>query len=231
MAYSRITDKLKQHNKEANVDKSAYFYLMDSVDIHYAINGFQSQVATPSDDENHAYIITDPHNLHANFGGIQNGKTGLYEIFGKTVGTGDIIRSVRIEDRELLGTTYSIEFDASNTGDKTEESLGNLGQIIFNDYDKRHYGWNGTTWSDLVSDYVKSVVNVGGTITITKGNGDESTIPIGVTIGVSGESPVLFSQQINLVQGTNVDINISTGGDTTDIEFAVTEIIAGTLGT
>jgi len=49
MAYSRITDKLKQHNKEANVDKSAYFYLMDSVDIHYAVNGFQSQVATPSD--------------------------------------------------------------------------------------------------------------------------------------------------------------------------------------
>jgi len=230
MSYLRISDKFKQQARESNVDKSAYYYLIDSVDVHFAVNAFQYQLNEegPSIEENYAYIITDPYNLHENFGGAIDSASGLYTLSGKIVGTGDIVRSVRLEDRIPLGTTYNIFYDASSTGEKAEESLGNLGQIIFNDYDKRHYGWNGTTWSDLVSDYVKSVVKVGGSIAITKGNGVESIIPIGIDVGVSGESS-LFSQKINFVQGNNMDINISAVGTTANVQFSVNEIIAGTM--
>lgn len=227
MAYSRISDKFKQQNRESNVDKNSLFYIIDSVDIHYAVNGFQSQVATPSTDENYAYIITDPYNLHSNFGGVVGG-SGLYEIYGKTVGTGDILRSVRIEERDRLGTTYAIEFDASNQGEKTEESVGNLGQIVFNVFDSKHYGWNGTTWGDLVSDYVKTVTSVGGTITVTKGNGDQTTIDIGITAGVSGDVSN-FTKELNFIGGTNADINIGTDSTTSNITFNVSRMEAGTF--
>ena len=226
----RITSQIKQLSRSNQVDKAAFFHALDGFDVNYSVNAFQSQVSNVfEDDEGYKYIITDPYNIPEVTGAVSDPPGSLYVLNGKVLGTGDVIQSLQFEEREDRGATYELVYDVSNGGPLSNSPLGMIGTIVFNNYDKRHYGWNGTTWSDLVSDYVKSVVNVGGTITITKGNGDESTIPIGITAGVSGESS-LFSQRINFVQGNNMDINISADGTTANVEFSVNEIIAGTLG-
>jgi len=237
MAYTRISDKFKQQNAEGNVSKNALFYIVNSTDVHFAINAFQHQIDEMDEsfdlsDENQKFIVTDPYNLPSGFEATPVGDgSGLSSIYNVVVGTGDIIESIRTEMRESYGTTFMVLYDASNQGEKTEESLGNLGHIVFNNADKKHYGWNGTTWADFATDYVKSVVQVGGNITITKGSGEETNIPIGVTVGVSGDGSPILTQKFNFVQGNNMDINISAVGDTADVEFAVNRVIAGTMST
>lgn len=228
MAFT-ITSKIKQLGRSVQVDKAAYFHAVDSIDVNYGVNAFQSQVSNVfTEDEAYRYIIDNPYDVDTVTGAEQDVGSGLYVLNGKTLGTGDIIESLQYEVRESRGETYELVYDSSNGGPLSNNSLGMIGTIIFNDYDKNFYGWNGTTWSDLVSDYVKSVTSVGGTITVTKGNGDQNTIDIGITTGVSGDVSN-FTKELNFIGGTNADINIGTDSTTSNITFNVSRMEAGTF--
>ena len=229
----RITSQIKQLSRSNQVDKAAFFHALDGFDVNYSVNAFQSQVSNVfEDDEAYKYIITDPYNIPEVTGAVSDPPGSLYVLNGKVLGTGDVIQSLQFEERENRGATYELIYDVSNGGPLSNSPLGMIGTIIFNDFDKSFYGWDGTTWSVFATgdlgDYVKSVVQVGGNITITKGSGEETNIPIGITAGVSGESS-LFSQKINFIQGNNMDINISADGTTANVEFAVNQVIAGTM--
>lgn len=228
MAYA-ISSKIKQLGRTVQVDKAAYFHALDSIDINFSVNAFQNQVSNEfTEDEAYRYIIDNPYDIDIVTGAEQDGISGLYVLSGKTLGTGDIIESLQYEIRESRGETYELVYDASNIGPLSNYSLGMIGTIIFNDYDKKYYGWNGTTWGDLISDYVKSVTSVGGTITVTKGNGDQNTIDIGITAGVSGDISN-FTKELYFTGGTNADINITTDSTTSNITFNVSRMEAGTF--
>ena len=131
-----IPDTIKQRNRYANVSNAGFFFVADSFDINNGVRGFQPAGA-PSLDEFSRYIVTDPSNLHADYGTIAG------------VGTGDIIECLQDEDRERRGITFEIVMDASNTGDLVTSQSGQVGTLIFNLEDLSSYIFNGATWEKV----------------------------------------------------------------------------------
>lgn len=131
-----IPDTIKQRNRNENINNAAFFFIADSFDVNNGVQGFQPDGA-PSLDEFTRYIITDPHNLHTDYGTI----TG--------VGTGDIIECVQDELRRDQGATFQIVMDASNTGDLTTSQNGQIGIRVFNTEDLSSYIFNGATWEKV----------------------------------------------------------------------------------
>lgn len=116
----RITDYILQQNRESNVSSTNFFHVIDSQNVDFNVKGIQTDnTLVPTASNESKYIITNPANLHSNFGSI----SGL--------GSGDIVRHD--------GTSFKIYLDVSNT--KTDE-----GSLVYNEDDKQYYFYNGTDW-------------------------------------------------------------------------------------
>ena len=138
-----LISNIAQKNRSANVTSSAFFYLVDTSNIDYRINGIQNDASlSPSLTQGSKYIIRNPSNLHVDFGTI----SGL--------STNDIV---------IRGTSsFSLYVDVSNT--KT-----NQGGVVYNDADDKLYYYNGTDWRSLG---LGSLVGTANEIQITGSTGD-----------------------------------------------------------
>jgi len=138
-----LISNIAQKNRSANVTSGAFFYLVDTSNIDYRINGIQNDASlSPSLTQGSKYIIRNPSNLHVDFGTI----SGL--------STNDIV---------IRGTSsFSLYVDVSNT--KT-----NQGGVVYNDADDKLYYYNGTDWRSLG---LGSLVGTANEIQITGSTGD-----------------------------------------------------------
>ena len=138
-----LISNIAQKNRSANVTSSAFFYLVDTSNIDYRINGIQNDASlSPSLTQGSKSIIRNPSNLHVDFGTI----SGL--------STNDIV---------IRGTSsFSLYVDVSNT--KT-----NQGGVVYNDADDKLYYYNGTDWRSLG---LGSLVGTANEIQITGSTGD-----------------------------------------------------------
>jgi hypothetical protein len=129
-----ISDIIKQRNRRGNIHGPGFFFAMDAFDVSHGVNGFQQPGVAPSTDEFSRYIITNPYDLHADYGTIAS------------VGTGDIVQAVDDQQREIKGYTFEVVMDASNTGDLVSFNIGQIGTRVFNVGDLSSYVFNGATW-------------------------------------------------------------------------------------
>lgn len=147
-----ILDIVKQNSRKDNVDSPSFFFALDSYDINFSINSFQSQLGSnsPGDRDFDRYIIDNPYNLHVDFGASVDPTSGLYLLCGITLGTGDIVQCIDYYDRKDRGCTYELVLDA-DLSETANDSTGTNGVIVFNNFDKTFYGFDGITWSKIGS--------------------------------------------------------------------------------
>lgn len=230
----RITDVIKQSNRNDTVTKSSFFHILDTVDINFSVNAFQNQVGDPTTDENLKYVITNPYSLHTNYGAVV-GSDGLYVLNGKTLGTGDIVKSTDYDTRDILGITYELSLDASNQGEWTTSSTGFQGTIIYNDFDDTYYGYNGTTWDYLLKDYVKELQKVSSNIRVIYGDGSTENISLSantssINIGISGGPKPTGVETLFFTNEGNVGLTYSVSGITASIRMDVDSVLTGMEG-
>lgn len=153
----RVTDIITPQNVEVNrFNNGAFYYALDAVDINNSVRGFQSQLGINASSDltdlgatgNVKFIVTNPYDLPDGLSAdihLQSASTAF-------VGTGDIVQVLRNSFRQSRGYTFSVIFDASNTGSTLADGNvpeGQIGTIVFNVYDTNFYGYNGTTWSEI----------------------------------------------------------------------------------
>lgn len=138
-----LISNIAQKNRAANVTSTAFFYLMDTSNIDYRIQGIQENNSlSPDLTPGSKYIIRNASSLHANFGTI----TG--------VSNNDIvIRTI---------SEFALYVDVSNT-------KSNQGGIVYNDADDKLYYYNGTDWKSLG---LGSLVGTDNQISVTGSTGD-----------------------------------------------------------
>jgi len=222
-----FSDTFKQTNRNSRITKSSYFPLLDTFDINYAITSFQNQIqGSPSDDENVRYIIDNPYVMHADFGTVQANAGDLHVLNGITLGTGDIIQSTDFDTRYKDNIRYRLTLDASNLGPCPSSQSGFQGTFVFNDYDKKFYGYDGTTWTFLLKDYVEKIKPESGTLKVVYGDGTQNYIPLSsvspatLEVGVSGGINPFPIYTLNFVAGNGVTIVGTQDGSTGSIEIS-----------
>lgn len=225
----RFTDRIVQANRDVNISRSNFYHVVETADVNYAVSGFQSNLVSgePNTGENFKYVIDDPYDLHPSFGASQ-GSSGLFVLEGITLGTGDILKSSDYDERDFTGQTFSIHLDASNVGELISTPTGLKGTIIFNEADSDYYGFNGTTWNKILQgddEYIKSISEGGGILTVVSGNGSSQNISLsttspGVEVGLSGGSQVLAGN-IVFNGATGIDISRTVDGATSSFDFSV----------
>ena len=114
-------------NREQNVSNNSFFYILDSANIDFKVQGIQENSSfVPVSTLNNKYIIKNALSLNANFGSI----SGLED--------NDIVR--------CTGSTYELYLDVSNP--KTDG-----GTIVYNEANSKNYVYNGTEWALLGTDF------------------------------------------------------------------------------
>lgn len=120
-----IISNLAQKNRAANVSSTAFFYLMDTSNIDYRINGIQEDnTLSPSLVFGSKYIIRNISSLHGNF---------------------DNLSAIGVANNDIVmrsSNSWILYVDVSNT--KT-----NKGGIVYNDSDDKLYYYNGSEWRSL----------------------------------------------------------------------------------
>ena len=119
-----LIDILKQKNRQQNVNSGSFFFMVDSPDVNFKINGIQTDdTLNPSLTIDSRYIVQDISNINTNF--------------GPTAGwtNNDIVR--------YNGTNFEILLSALNQKQS--------GTLVFNDEDKKFYGFDGTNWFSISS--------------------------------------------------------------------------------
>lgn len=119
-----VISTLKQKNRSNTIDTPDFFFLLDSSDINFKIQGIQEDSSfDPGTTDDYRYIVRNVGDLHPGF-------TGNVTDWGDD----DIV--------VYNGTSYEILLDASN-----EQS----GVIVFNEGDSKFYGFDGSQWTELGS--------------------------------------------------------------------------------
>jgi len=190
----RITDYILQQNRENNVSSTNFFHVIDSQNIDFSVKGIQSDnKLVPSTTNESKYVITNPNNLHSDFGSI----IGL--------GSGDIVRHD--------GTSFKIYLDVSNS--KTDE-----GCLVYNESDKQYYFYNGSSWVNFgITNFQGTanqlvVENNPNSGAIQANSNKIIKFPTtGIVIPASATTPLIIFSGNGVTMGGNINgILILTGG-------------------
>jgi len=125
-----VISNIKQQNRSNTIDTPDFFFLLDSSDINFTVQGIQENSGfDPGTTPDNRYIVRDVNNLHPGF-------TGATSDWGNN----DILYYVPpIADTPGY---YDILLDASNK---------QKGVIVFNEGDSKFYGFDGTDWLEIGS--------------------------------------------------------------------------------
>lgn len=207
----RIADIVKQSNRRENVYGPGFFFVADCFDVSNAIDEFQQPGVEPSTDEFRRYIITDPYNLHASYGTIDN------------VGTGDIVQAISDEERPVKSFIFEVVMSAANTGDLVNYSNGQIGSRVFNVGDLSSYIFNGSTWENVQ-------VGPEGSSSSAAGNTYYGGTGLTLTDFVTnvGQTFSIDSSSVLYVAGISLDGAITFADGFTQSHAAFNKILVGT---
>jgi hypothetical protein len=153
-------------NREQNVSNDSFFYILDSANIDFKVQGIQENSSfVPVSTLNNKYIIKNASSLNASFGtilGLQNN---------------DIVR--------YTGSAYELYLDVSNS--KTDG-----GTIVYNGADTKNYVYNGTEWALLGTDFSGITGTQNQIIATTSAVGATLSLSPNVIIVQSLQTPILI---------------------------------------
>jgi hypothetical protein len=121
-----LIDIIKQQNRQSNISSGSFFFMADSPDINFKVNGIQvDENLNPGSPPtlNSRYIVSNIQQIHSNFGSTDGWSNN------------DIVR--------YNGSNFELLLSKANNKQS--------GTIVFNEEDKNFYGFNGTFWFEFRS--------------------------------------------------------------------------------
>ena len=161
-----VISNIVPKNREANISNDAFFYVMDSSNIDFTVDGIQEDnTLIPSSIVNRKYIIKNISSLSIDFGSI----SGLQN--------NDIVR--------YNGSSFELYLDVSN-------SKTNGGTIVYNKSDTKNYVYNGTDWSLIGTDFTNVYGTENQIVATSNSTGVTLSFSPAIIIQQSVQTPIII---------------------------------------